>query len=188
MSEIDYDAPITEPRESLLDQFEAKGKELISVNRQIDDLEVQLKALQARKAEIEYRELPQIMVDARLSGTVTVDNIPIELYDEFGAEIPKTLPERRKAIFDWLVQHGHGGVIQRELAVHLPKGDDAAAHKVMDAIKETDTQTSYEMVENVHWATYKALCKKLMKGRDPVPMELLGIFTRKVAKVKKLKE
>jgi len=188
MTEDDDDIDFLRPSGdlSLLGQIETKARELIAIARTITDLTLQLETAKVRKREIEENELPTVMTDARISD-ITVDNIEIEKKQLISAELPKTDPQKRTKIFDWLLAHGHGGVIQRELITHLPKGDDVALHKLLDASKGISGITQ-DVVETIHYQTYLALCRQLMREDKPVPTDLLNIFSRPVAKIKIPKE
>lgn len=175
------DAGHVEKKVDLLPQVEAKGAELVSITRLIADAEADLADFKARKAELEFHELPDLMKDANITS-VTVGNIPIELENIVQASLPKEDRLHRARILDWVIRHGHGGIIRREVIVPLPMGDDAAKMKVLAALENVIDTASVE--ETIHAQSYTALCRRLIKGDQPVSLELLNIFVAQRAKIK----
>ena len=178
----DYDAPgKIDPTASTLGAVEAKGKELLALTRQISDDEALIAARKARKLEIEMFELPDLMKDAKITS-ITIGNIPIEMESLIQASLPKENREKRRAILDWMLKNGHGGIIRREITVPLPMGDDAARMKILDALEGVADIVNVD--ETVNPQSYLAMCRKLVKGDKPVPLEQLNIFVAQRAKIK----
>jgi hypothetical protein len=86
-------------------------------------------------------------------------------------------PTKRKAAINFLIDNGHGGVVNYALEVDFPKGDAVLEQRILDAITAVDAKLRPHVTPSIHHSTYSAICRKLIQtSGKPVPKEILGIY------------
>lgn len=102
--------------------------------------------------------------------------------------------ENKPAAYAWLRAHDAGGIIKKELTVVLGKTPDAKVEKLVAKVV-TAGFSDVHVGDTVHGATLKKWAKEtlakeaeaLREGepvKDPVPLELFGIFNGRTTKIK----
>lgn len=148
------------------------------VNKAMADL----KTKQQRYNNLVEFQIPEAMAEAKQEALKTADGTPVEVAETLYAAIPKArLPE---AIM-WLTANGGESIIKRKLELGFDKGEDQQASRCLDTLLEegftpTDTQSVNPMSLAAH-------LREMVERGETVPMEMLGAYVRKVAKIKGVK-
>lgn len=164
-----------------LDSVKALGAQLVQVELDLTAAEATVTRLKQLREEIRIRQLPAQMFELGIDS-LGVGNRVLEREPLIQASLPKD-PEPRAAAINWLVDHQHGGVIKREVVVALPKGDAATEHKVLAAIRAAAPGIEAAVGYDIHYQTYLALCKRLVKSGAVIPLKALGIFVGSIVRI-----
>jgi len=165
-----------------LEQVKTKAQRLIELENELSDIAIREKQLKKERAQIRIRDLPEMMFELGLTS-IGVGNKVVEIEDMIEGKLPKE-PEPLKAACDWLVDNREGGVIKRKLELELPKGDAVMEQRVVDALNAISPKLDPRVVPTVHFKTYEALCKRLVRSGAEIPKDVLGIFVGHIARVK----
>jgi hypothetical protein len=157
------------------------AKELVRLENEIEDGEALIAKLKKEREEIRRLTLPQLMIELGVDAIVA-NNHECRLEPLVTASLPKDVEQRASAI-SWLVDHGHGGIVKRELKVDLPKGDDITENTVRDAVQDAAPNLLVDVAYNVHHSSYQALARQLVRDGESFPADLLNVFIGQIVKV-----
>lgn len=166
--------------DNALGNVSALANELKKHEKRIAELEEETKAIKALKREIEIRKLPDAMAEAGIKDFTLEDGSKIVVTEVVEGSIPK---DKETMAFAWLRANKAGDLIKNQVTMKFGRGDDK---KVADIIKvlETTFQVKPEQKEAVAWNTLCAWAKEqLAQGKD-LPLEILGLWHGRKAKVK----
>lgn len=161
------------------------------LDAELRDAEDRVRALKRERDDIDYRTLPEIMIDA---GVVRVEvpsdgNMPAVqaiLSDYYRASIPAEWPvERRRAAFNRLHSLGLDDIVKREVKVTFPIGDEQACREACQALDAIGVP--YTVAESAHHMTLTSALRELCEaGQQPSPEALEDIngYVGKVVRVK----
>ena len=91
-------------------------------------------------------------------------------------------PEERKAALEWLASNGAADMIKSEVSVEFGKTEHNLAKDL--AAKLAAEGYFVEESEGIHAQTLLAFVREKMRNGEEVPLETLGLFAGRVAKVK----
>lgn len=89
--------------------------------------------------------------------------------------------ENKAETYEWLRDHGHGGVIKSELRIGVGELTQVQVAKIAEVALKVGADT--ERTENVHPSTLKSLITELMEAGSPTPGSVT-IFDYKKASIK----
>ncbi len=163
--------------------------DLITLEKRIETGEAFLKDLKAKRHDINTKTMP----DALASLGTTVFKISEGPFEGWGVEIKPfvagSLPkeeDKREAALDWVREHQASDIIKSQLAVEFDRGEDEFADKVKALLDELGVE--YEASVGIHAMTLIAFANERMKNGEEVPLETLGLFAGRTAKIKPPKE
>lgn len=82
---------------------------------------------------------------------------------------------------EWLEEHGHGGVVKRNVVVPFEKGEDKKVEKIEALLKKEGL--GYDVLKSVHHQTFKGLVRELTESGVTLPPTIFKTFVGKQAKV-----
>ena len=126
---------------------------------------------------IESRDLLELMSEAKMpSFALDADgNLPPAKFERTqitSAGLPK---EREGEAFLWLDEAGHGDLIKNEFKVALGMGDGRQADKLAALLAKN--RVEYSRRVSVHPSSLLAFVKKQIAAGEPIPNDLLGVYT-----------
>lgn len=127
--------------------------------------------------------LPSLMQSMGLTEFKTTDGLEISVKEEVEAHISK---ENQTAAHEWLDKNNHGGIIKRDITVSFNKEQNEAAKALLEELSKKFAGVASK--QTVHPQTLKSWAKEMLGNGADFPMELFGIFRRKVAKIPDLKK
>lgn len=172
------ETPVDELR---LNNLKRLAKDLVLIDMRIAEAEEELKRMKTDRERLRRFRIPELMTELGIDS-VTADNHTCELVTDVTATLPKE-PDRKDAAINWLVNHGHGGIVKRTVTVELPKGDAMAEAILLDAIHEATPSLLPEVAYNAHHSSYAALMRNLVKKGELIPTETLNVNIERLAKV-----
>lgn len=165
-----------------LGALRAKAARLCAIESELAELAETEKRLKKEREDLRIHQLPELMFEMDMTLIGVGDKV-VELEDMIQASFPKE-PERIEAAVNWLVDNREGGVIKRALALELPKGDAVIERKVLDAIVGVSPALRPEVRPTVHFQTYLALCRRLVRSGATIPLDVLGVFVGHIVRVR----
>lgn len=158
---------------------------LLERKEQLERAEAALKDAQAALKQVEEVDLPRALLDVGLIEYKTTDGARVELKTSYHASIPK---ERQGEAFAWLDDNGYGAMIKHDVTVQFGRADGNRAARCFDLLREEFPDNKVVDREHVAPQTLSAFVKEQMADGRDVPLDLLGVFTRRYASVKLAKK
>lgn len=179
----DYSEHVTRPDPSaVIGQIDNSIAELRSERGQVAVLELQLKKAQERVRDLEEQTIPELLESigwAESSKLVTPAGNRVELKRSVHASI---YAAAREQVFQWLDDHGEGGMIKRKVIVPFGRDDEASAKSLEETLRADGFETTVE--RKVEPATFSAWVRQRVEAGDELPPDnLISIENKKVAKV-----
>lgn len=180
---FDYsaDIPLPTPEET---------RNLAQLIRDLEDAEIAVEVAEAALSErkrtvltLKRSTIPELMAHMHME-TFSNGELSVKIKKDVFASISA---ERAAAAHAWLIEHGHGGLIKRELAVPFAMGQEQAAAELR---RDLDTRFpgSVKQEEWVESQSLKAFLRKQLEAGVAVPLELFAAEEYREAKVERKKK
>jgi len=139
--------------------------------REIEEIERNLKIAKAQYRRISEDDLPELMRSLGLA-TITLNNgASVSIKETMYASISKK--NKPKAI-EWLAEHDHESLIQNEVTLAFGRGEQERLRALRDLL-DTTSFDEYAVSENVNTSSVKSAIKELLAKGEDVPLELFGV-------------
>jgi hypothetical protein len=125
-------------------------------------------------------ELPKLMRQAGLAEVKLDDGSSVTVDEVIVPPSVAQTSEKRQLVLDWLRRDGHEGMIVSEVDILLDKGDPRR-DELIATLKDKQFQVSE--YETVNASSLKALIVELLKKGQEVPLDEIGVFIYRKAKV-----
>lgn len=155
------------------------AESLITGQDFVAKLEVKLSEAKARVLEIETRELPDAMRACGMTSFSLTTGQTIKVEPMVRGSIRKANLE--EALL-WLRNHGHGGLIKREISVALSKGNEQLGKEIVAQLNALGVEV--DVADTVNPQTLGKWAREMLEDGQPFPRDLLGIFVGSRATVK----
>lgn len=183
-------API--PQDAALKNIARLAQDYAHLEREIADLEDQLKAAKDAWRSLREGSLPLALTEVGMTKFTLTGGSQITLKTGYVASITEA---NRAAAHEWLEQNGHGSIIKHEIKIVFGKGEEAWAKKFMRDMAQRKKPLKYERKDAVHPQTLGAFVRETIAaakadGQSPeavIPFPLLGIFELRYAEVEQPK-
>lgn len=187
-------------------------KRLVVLAEEVKKLEtdaaLQMVKLAETQAKIDKRTqtlIPDIMKSLSMTEFKMEDGTKITIKSSIQCSIPKDLKDKA---YQWLKDHGHGGLIKTNLSASFGREDGELVEKVLAALKSFEESEGVEIgavaEESIHTQTLTAFVREHMAqvaNKEPdvkkedgfdnddsntlaaLPPELFSVFEREEAKI-----
>lgn len=169
--------PAIEPGANAKTVLEGQVRLLWEAQKEAERLETELKAANARVRMISEETIPATLEDMGLDEVVVKGGLKVTVKTKTFTS-PKA--DRKDELYDWLEQHGYGGIIKRQAVFHVGRDNEKEAKAWIKTIKKFPG--SFE--RDVHSSTLKSFVTGAEKEGVEIPQELFGVRKLKVAEVK----
>ena len=176
-----FDEMETVTDESAMKRLMTMAREVIETETLVNDLEENLSDLKKKLNRMKTVELPDMMAECGMSEFKTDTGFNIKVEDFVSGSLPKD-DDRRMAAIHWLESNGGESLIKSELTMAFEKSQHNEALSLMAQLQEQGYHVNSKM--GVHPQTLLAHIRERMKNGDEVPLETLGLFAGRVAKIK----
>lgn len=156
------------------------AQELVTLEKQIKDLEQLLKQLSGRANELKIKSLPDKMAEVGLSEFKTPQGDRIKVEDFVSGSLPKD-PEKRSKAIATIESMGGESIIRNELLLAFEKSQHNEAMALADDLRQRGFAA--EVTSGIHPQTYLAFVREHLRNGDEVDAEALGIFVGRKTKV-----
>lgn len=175
------DATSAPSRDALTEVAQLAARQ-IEIEDAIAATEEQLKALNSELVRVRDHELPLALSEHGLSEIAMADGSRVKVQEIVRASIPK---DARDAAYAWLVTAGHGDLIKHEVSASFGRGEDEQAEAALEALRTLGL--GVEDKRSVHPGTLSAFVREQIEAGAAVPMDLLGVYIGRQAKITRAK-
>ena len=154
-------------------------RKLRSIEQDIEDAELNLKALKAEKHRLSVENIPGLM-DEMGVDRLDVDGVSVSRKMIVHASIPQ---DRKEEAFAWLRENGLDDIIKNDVTCSFGKGEDNVAGDVVGILQEKgfDPKTK----THVHPSTLKAFVKERIVDGKPIDLDMFGAFIANAAEIRR---
>tara|TARA_R100001591_G_C4306222_1_gene171727 strand:+ start:62 stop:655 length:594 start_codon:yes stop_codon:yes gene_type:complete len=154
-------------------------RKLRNVEQDIEDAELNLKALKAEKHRLSVENIPGLM-DEMGVDRLDVDGVSVSRKMIVHASIPQ---DRKEEAFAWLRENGLDDIIKNDVTCSFGKGEDNVAGDVVGILQEKgfDPKTK----THVHPSTLKAFVKERIVDGKPIDLDMFGAFIANAAEIRR---
>lgn len=174
----DYTEYLDKPVAAEFQQLEALTRQMHFAQKEMLELEKLMEAAKERHRDISERQLPDLMDQLGLEEFRTSSGLKVKVDVNIFASIPKS---RHDEAMKWLDDNGFGGLIKRNVTVRFSREQQDEAQRLADQL--VGNFSSVEQDTKVESATLRAFAREQLKGGRDLPLDLFGIFRRRVAQV-----
>tara|TARA_Y100000004_G_scaffold119482_1_gene134253 strand:- start:4671 stop:5243 length:573 start_codon:yes stop_codon:yes gene_type:complete len=162
-----------------LSKVSAKAQEQLDLEKEIKDLEEQLKETKSRHRAVSELELPEAMQEANLAEIVLTNGAKISVKPFYKGYISE---ENREDAMAWLVDNNHGSLIKNEVTLKFGKDEDEKAAATVEQLKQQGLDPNVK--QGVHPQTLNAFIKEQITGGKDIPSDIFGIYVGSRANIK----
>ena len=166
-----------------LDAIVAMAKEALEIEARIEKGKELLKQLEEAHKAIVENDLPEAMDSLGLEEFKLDSGRKITISESYHPNISEA---NRDEAFDWLRDHGHDGIIKRNVSVQFGKGEDAIANRLLANLRRYKSlgESTIKDSSGVHPQTLNAFVREMIESGEDLPMETFGVFVRRAASIK----
>lgn len=175
--------PEQAPAPKGLDAIVSMATEALKLEERLKVGAALMKELSEQLRLIVENDLPQAMDALELEEFKLSNGRKITIAESFH---PNISGAHQEEAFQWLRDHGHDGIIKREVKVEFGKGEDKIANYLLRNLRryKSLSENSIKDRENVHAQTLKAFVREMIESGEDIPMEVFGIHIRRIASIK----
>lgn len=159
----------------------ALANEIVETEMQIEAMEEALKELKGNNNRIKTIDMPDIMAECGMTSVRTVSGHTVEIQDFVQGSLTKD-PEKRKVAIAWLSDNGAADLIKTEVSVEFGKTEHNEAKNLTESLREQGYPVQEQ--ESIHAQSLLAYARERLRNGEEIPLEELGLFSGRTAKVK----
>jgi hypothetical protein len=166
-----------------LKAISAQAEKAVALDKQIADLMAAAEALGQERDAILNKLLPSMMDSASMTDFTLSDGSSVEIKDVVSGTLPsdKTKPAERKKALAWLMKNGGKGLIKTSFSTEFGVDQQALVNKFEKLINKQGFAA--KKATGVHPQTLCAFVRELLENGKKVPIETLGIYVGRHAKI-----
>lgn len=136
----------------------------------------------AARVKVAEVDLPEALTTAGFSPPtkMKIAGMDLKFETNYHASIPKA---KQEAAFAWLEENGHGDMIKHEVKIKFGKEEDSFFKKFVRDLMKRKKPVKAEIKDSVAPQTLGAFVREQISEGASIPMDLLGVFTRRSVSV-----
>ena len=163
---------------STLELVSKKAKELLELEKLIDQKQAELKEVQNKYKKVSEEDIPSMLSELGLSEITLTDGSKINTAQYYSARIT---PDKQDEAFAWLTNNGHGDIIKNTVSVSFGREDNDSALKLADELAGQGLDpTQKKWVEPM---TLKAFVREQVENGNDLPIETFNVYIGQKTKV-----
>jgi hypothetical protein len=178
--------PIAVDKMQQLVTMVARARELESTMEQLDE---QMSNMNKELQDIlgGWQSPGQLVTLLQTAGPVPVSEITLEdgthiaIHEEVKPPSMGAGSKHRELIVDWAKVSGYAGVIKNEVTINVPVGKDSLADEILKQAEASGLQG--KKFATINAQTLAALLRELIEDGADVPLDQLGIYVFRKAKI-----
>jgi hypothetical protein len=167
-----------------LARLNEKLAEAIDLKNTVDQMEEDLGAAKKQLNTLNTQIIPDMMAELGMEE-VTQRGWKIKVGEFVSGSLPKDEQAKQRAI-DWLIEHDAGELIKTKLSVDFSRSQHNEALSLAHEIEQQGFAPNVD--STVHPQTLAAFARERLKNGEPLDTEVLGLYTGRVAKFKRVGE
>ena len=157
----------------------AVANDVADTDKEIADLEEQLKKKKDYKKHLAENVLPNLFAEVGLSELKLADGRHLKVTNYYGASIKDA---KKEAAFKWLRNNGFGDLIKNQVSCSFGRNEDEKAKSLIDTLNDQGYQSMQR--EWVEPSTLRAFIREQHEAGKELPMDLLGAFVGQKTTIK----
>ena len=149
----------------------AVATDIAETDKEITDLEDQLKKKKDYKTKLSEEVLPSLFSEVGLSELKLADGRKIKVSEYYRAAIKV---ENREAAYTWMRNSGFGDLVKNQVTCSFGRNEDEKARGLMSELNGKGLEPSQR--EWVEPSTLRAFVREQYEKGKELPMDLLGAF------------
>ena len=162
-----------------LEKIGAVANDIADTDKEISDIEDQLKKKKDYKKHLSENVLPNLFAEVGLSELKLADGRHLKVSNFYGASIKEA---KKEAAFKWFRANGFGDLIKNQVSCSFGRDEDEKARGLIDTLNEKGYQSSQR--EWVEPSTLRAFIREQHEAGKALPMDLLGAFVGQKTTIK----
>lgn len=162
-----------------LDQMTALARALVDADGYVKEMESNLQDAKERARVLREETIPSAMQELGLEEIKLETGQKLSVKQDVYASIPK---DYKAAAYQWLEDHGFGGLIKTAVSVYYGKGELEEAQVLSEKLH--DIGLSPELTQEIHAQTLKAFLREQISAGATIPLDLFGarpVWTAKLS-------
>ena len=162
-----------------LDDMASLARALLDADQEVDNAEQELKDAKEKARVLREETIPSAMQELGLEELKLNTGQKLSIKQEVYASIPAA---NKGQAYDWLNDHGFGGLIKVEVTTQFGKGEQEEAVRLSEQLRAMGLQPSLD--QSVHAQTLKAFLKEQLAMGTNIPLDLFGarpVWTAKLS-------
>jgi hypothetical protein len=148
----------------------------------IDTHEAALKTAKAELVQLTHKSIPDAMAAAGTSNFTTDKGVKVSIKEILNGTLPKD-PAMRTAALKWLEEHEGRSIIKGTITAEFERGEDNSEKRNRAAEALSALSVNFVEQEGVHPQTLAAYARERIKNGEEVPLDLLGLYSGRMAKI-----
>lgn len=159
-------------------------EEATSLEEHIAQMEDDLKAAKKNLNYIKSQRIPDMMSELQMAAT-TYNGWKVSIHDFVSGSLPKEDEPREKAI-EWITLHGGEDLIKTQVTTEFGRSGHNEAMSLAAELQEQGYNVSAK--SGVHPQTLCAWVRERLKKGEEIDIDVVGVYTGKVAKFEKVRK
>jgi len=154
------------------------ARALVEADAGVDEAEGALKDAKERARVLREETIPAAMQEMGLEEVKLETGQKISIKQDVYASIPAA---SKGQAYDWLNEHGFGGLIKVEVSTTFAKGEQDKAITLHTTLTNMGLQPDLD--QSVHAQTLKAFLREQIAAGNNIPLDLFGarpVWTAKI--------
>jgi hypothetical protein len=168
------------PASGQLAQLTDLVDQMAAEEQRVAEIELELQRAKATVRSFAENRIPELMRAVGVETITTSSGLVVGLKTNYRAS-PK-VADRERA-WAWLEEHGHGGLLKRNLTVGFGRGEDELAAELLEQLQAKFSNVKED--RGVHPQTLKAWAKEMIESGQDLPMDVFGVEVIESAVVKR---
>ena len=150
------------------------ARALVDADKNVESADISLATAKERARLLREETMQELGLESLVLDTGQKLKVQQEVY----ASIPAA---NKLAAYDWLNEHGFGGLIKVEVSTQFAKGDQDKAIDLAQTLRGMGFDPALD--QGVHAQTLKAFLKEQLSKGANIPLELFGarpVWTAKI--------
>lgn len=182
--QAEFDLPQPDSSKPGLPALERVLREAIELEALVEHQENELKATKSALQRVKTGTIPDMMAELQIEK-LAFSGWEVSINDFVSGSLPKD-PVKRSAAVNLLVSYGASGLINTEVTATFGRSQHNAAIDLAKRLLEEGF--SAEIESGVHTQTLCKFARERIEAGEQIDLDILGLYTGKVAKIKEVKK
>ena len=171
----------TAPSNSQLNEISVLVDRAVELMTSIDNLQEAVKGYNSELRVLLDKNIPDAMVSSGSLSFKTLEGVEVVIKDILEGSIPREDEVKRSAAIKWIETHGGASIIKAKMESVFDRGDRKILKVVSAALKKL--KVAFTIKEDIHAKTLSSWARDRIKNGEEVPVELLGLYAIKTARI-----